>query len=298
MPLHQRGVQAHDAGTQAPLVLAPGFQMQALAWDAAGLSRQVLPLLPGLKIEIVASCGSTNTLLLERAREGDAGPALLVAEQQTHGRGRQGRPWLSSAGASLTFSLAMALLPKDWLGLSLAVGVALADALDPAGEHIGLKWPNDLWLKAGPGGGRKLGGVLIETVASAGQRVCVVGVGINVLALAIPVLATAYSTGYASLQEIDQQASAAKTLSTVLVPLVQALQRFEGAGFASFAPGFARRDLLRGQPVSTTLAALPHGVAEGVDEQGALRVRAGSTMHTLSSGEVSVRPLAGAESTG
>jgi BirA family biotin operon repressor/biotin-[acetyl-CoA-carboxylase] ligase len=90
-----------------------------------------------------------------------------VAEHQTRGRGRLGRGWGRSAGASLTFSLSLPLAPRDWSGLSLAVGVALADALEPpldgAVPRIGLKWPNDLWLDRRPGSGRKLGGVLIET---------------------------------------------------------------------------------------------------------------------------------------
>ena len=238
---------------------------------------------PGLHVETVPSCGSTNSVLLERARGGDIRPCLLMAQEQTQGRGRQGRPWQSSAGASLTFSLALPLKPQDWLGLSLAVGVSLADALDPAGSHIALKWPNDLWLQ-----GRKLGGILIETMAVAQQRICVVGVGINILPQDFEGLAT----GYAALREIDPQATAAHALTAVAGPLIFALQRFEAEGFAAFATRFARRDMLHGKPVTTTLATLPQGVAEGVDAQGALLVRAGA-LHRLTSGEVSVRPTTG-----
>ena len=113
-------------------------------------------------------------------------PCLLVAEEQTRGRGRLGRGWIASAGASLTFSLALPLAPEEWSGLSLAVGLALAEALDPmvqpgAPPRIGLKWPNDLWLVDGPGRGRKLGGILIETVSVGHRRMCVLGVGLNVL---------------------------------------------------------------------------------------------------------------------
>ena len=82
-------------------------------------------------------------------RHGLLAPCLLVAERQTAGRGRHGRPWRSTPGASLTFSLAWPLTRADLSGLSLAVGVALADALDAtATPRIGLKWPNDLWLVA------------------------------------------------------------------------------------------------------------------------------------------------------
>ena len=125
-------------------------------WGAEALWEQLEPLLPGLSIEVLPSCTSTNTVLLDRARgaaietdaEGtamvrrsvesaafgrrqiDVLPCLLVAEEQTAGRGRQGRQWHAEPGASLTFSLALPLAMSDWSGLSLAVGVALCEALD------------------------------------------------------------------------------------------------------------------------------------------------------------------------
>jgi BirA family biotin operon repressor/biotin-[acetyl-CoA-carboxylase] ligase len=222
----------------------------------------------------------------------DHQPCLLVAEHQTRGRGRQGRDWLGSPGASLSFSLALELRPADWSGLSLAVGLALAEALDPtaAGStpRLWLKWPNDLWLAdaAAPGGGRKLGGILIETIHVGAQRMCVVGIGLNVLPQSLPGL----STGYACLQEIDPLATAPTTLQRVAEPLVRALLHFEREGFGTAgAAAYARRDLLAGRAVTTTLAECPAGVAEGVDERGALRLRTPERPHVLVSGEVSVR---------
>lgn len=297
-----------------------------LQWGAQALWQELVGLLPGLSVEVLASVDSTNTRLLERARllsgdrrgpvttpgdldavragdgrptphgrrQDDNRPALLVAELQTLGRGRQGRTWQSSAGRSLTFSLALPLHPPSWSGLSLAVGVALADALDPAsGEtppRLWLKWPNDLWLMDAPGRGRKLGGILIETMAVGERRMAVIGIGLNVL----PRATTAdLSSGYACLQELQADYDAPRALHRVAAPLVRALQTFGREGFAPFAAAFARRDLLFGQPVTTTLQGVPEGVAEGVDEQGALRVRVdGSGLHALVSGEVSVRPVA------
>lgn len=293
-----------------------------LHWGAEALWQQLDPLLPGISVEVVARLESTNTRLLERARQssgqrdapitrpsdlgdsaadtepapygrrsGDTQPCLLVAEHQTRGRGRLGRDWQSGSGVSLTFSLSLALAPADWSGLSLAVGVALADALDARNAaqapRIGLKWPNDLWLLDAPGSappGRKLGGVLIETVAVGERRMCVIGIGLNVL----PQASVGLSSGFACLQEIDADASAPRALAQVAAPLVQALQRFETGGFAPFADTYARRDLLAGRAITTTRPDLPEGVAEGVDARGALRVRAGE-LHSLVSGEVSVR---------
>ena len=292
-----------------------------LAWDAERLWQQLQPLLPGVTVEVVARCESTNTALLDRAREssgwpdqpitapgaldalqalpavphgrraGDTQPCLLVAEQQTHGRGRQGRPWQSQAGASLTFSLSLPLAPADWSGLSLAVGAALADALDPpdAGRapRIGLKWPNDLWLVDAPGQGRKLGGILIETVAVGRNRMAVVGVGLNVAPQPVHDLAS----GYACLRELDVRATAPAALHRVVPPLALGLRRYEREGFAAFADAYARRDLLCGWPVKTTSPGAAEGIALGVRANGALRVRSpDGRLHEITSGEVSVRP--------
>jgi BirA family biotin operon repressor/biotin-[acetyl-CoA-carboxylase] ligase len=265
-------------------------------WHAEALWRQLEPVLRGLSVEVVARAESTNTLLLERARHtggrrsGDRQPCLLVAEHQTRGRGRLGRDWLAERGSSLTFSLALVLQPPSWSGLSLAVGVALADALDPpAGggrPRIGLKWPNDLWLWEAPGRGRKLGGVLIETVQVGHERMAVIGVGLNLRKLP----AVDLSQGYASLDEIDDGAEGPRVLARVAPPLVAALQRFERDGLAPCLPAYARRDVLAGQAVATLGGGAGlAGTAEGIDAAGALLVRDGQGLHAVTSGEVSVR---------
>ena len=289
---------------------------QALQWGAESLWQQLEPLLPGLSVEVVHSTISTNTALLDRARvvqesELEAGnvqvrrsvesgafgrravdvqPCLLVAEHQSGGRGRQGRAWQSTQGASLTFSLSLPLASIDWSGLSLAVGVALADALDAApagapGLRIGLKWPNDLWLVSEAHEGRKLGGVLIETVAAGPQRLVVIGVGLNIL----PFSADDLASGFASVHELDPSSTASSVLAQVMMPLVLALKRFEAEGFAAFAPGFAARDLLRGRAVRTTQADAIDGVAQGVSDHGELLVLTDAGLKRVSSGEVSVR---------
>jgi BirA family biotin operon repressor/biotin-[acetyl-CoA-carboxylase] ligase len=277
-----------------------------LLWHADALWQQLLPQLPGLSVEILAQVDSTNTLLLERARAGsgrrqdDTQPALVVAEHQTLGRGRQGRAWHAAPGASLTFSLGLPLAPRDWSGLSLAVGVALADALDApepgrAAPRIALKWPNDLWLADGVGRGRKLGGVLIETVAVGAQRMVVIGVGLNIAPLpsASPVGGSDFSQGYACVRELDQHATAPAVLHRVALPLVRAVRQFEREGFAAFAAAFTRRDLLRGQQVRVHGPrgdVLVQGTAQSVAPSGALRVCDDSgAVHDIASGDVRVR---------
>lgn len=269
---------------------------QPLAWDAESLWRQLEPLLPGLAVEVVARSESTNTQLLQRLRgaqgaalqdmvlpgrrASDTQPCLLVAEHQTVGRGRMGRSWQAAPGASLTFSLALALAPVDWSGLSLAVGVALAEALDRAPQgrpRIGLKWPNDLWLDQ-----RKLGGVLIETVSVGSQRMAVIGIGLNVQ----PMEVAAVSSGYACLSELDPAASAPAILHRLAWPLVLALRSFERQGFGAFQARYAARDVLRGHTVRSGLI---EGLAQGVASSGALQVATPAGVQLISSNEVSVR---------
>jgi len=146
--------------------------------------------------------------------------------------------------------------------------------------------PNDLWLLDAPGEGRKMGGVLIETVAVGNRRMAVVGVGLNVLPQPVRDL----GSGYACLQELQPAIDAPQSLHLVAAPLVRALLRFERTGFSGFLDGYARRDLLRGLAVKTTSPAAPAGIAEGVARDGALRVRVGDELHLLASAEVSVRP--------
>jgi BirA family transcriptional regulator, biotin operon repressor / biotin---[acetyl-CoA-carboxylase] ligase len=249
-------------------------------WPGEAIWEAVSPVLPGFTVEVVPEIASTNTELMRRARAGQMEPVLLVAEQQTAGRGRLGRGWSSRAGDSLTFSLGLPLAPQDWSGLSLAVGVSLAEGLDP---RVQLKWPNDLWLHD-----RKLAGILIET-ASFGEsreagRYAVVGVGINIA----PREAAGLSTPPAWLHEVLPQATAGEVLQRVAAPLVAAVQAFETFGFAPFQARFNARDALRDRAVALSDGAA--GTAHGTSESGALLVHTPAGMITVTSSEVSVRP--------
>ena len=272
-------------------------------WGAEALWQALVPLLPGLSIEVVQTLDSTNSELTDRLRNAgrvqqdrrggrvdDLSPQMLVAIHQTAGRGRLGRRWHALPGSSLTFSLALPLQRDDWSGLSLAVGLAVAEALDPAGDRIGLKWPNDLILRdaAGEQPGRKLGGILIESVPVGAERAAVIGIGLNVMPQ--PVAEAEYGT--AALTELWPGATPQDALARIGEPLVRALLAFERDGFAAMQPAYARRDVLAGRQVRTTDATMPEGVAAGVDADGALKVTADGQTRRVVSGEVSVR-LAG-----
>ena len=247
-------------------------------WPAESIWEAVSPLLPGFTVEVLPEIDSTNTELMRRARAGRSEPTLLVAERQSAGRGRLGRSWHSAPGDSLTFSLGLPYAPQQWSGLSLAVGLALAEALHP---DIGLKWPNDLWLAQ-----RKLGGILIEAATSSARSQLVVGVGLNIR----PRPADGLSTAPAALSELWPEASAGQVLARVALPLVQALQAFAQDGFAPLQARYAQRDVLRGREVSTSDGR--RGTCLGVAADGALQLQCGAQTLNLSSAEVSVRPQA------
>jgi len=267
-----------------------------------------VPDLPGFTVEILPQIDSTNTELMRRARAGCMEPVLLVAEQQTAGRGRLGRQWFSGAdgasvGASfadgpplgettpsggsaahavasvgaLTFSLGLPLSPQDWSGLSLAVGLSVVQSLHP---DLRLKWPNDVWLHD-----RKLAGILIETASLGDLRYAVVGVGINIRERS----ATGLATPPAWLGEVLPGVDGPQALLRIVAPLVQALKAFEAQGFAPFQARFNERDALAG--LAVTLSDGVSGTALGVDGVGALRLQTAQGVKKITSSEVSVRPL-------
>lgn len=262
----------------------------ALHRHAERLWETVSPHWPGFSIDILPSIDSTNSELMRRARAGRYEPVLLVAAEQTAGRGRRGRHWVSQPGDSLTLSIGVPLHPADWSGLSLAVGASIATSLAPA---VQLKWPNDLWWN-----GRKLGGILVETASQGDLRYAVIGVGLNLQTPTLdPALADPQGTGSppvapVGLLELLGHPADPPDVGDVLwqcaPALMRDLQRFETDGFAAFAARFASRDALYGQSVK--LSDGQAGTAVGVRHDGALLVDTGRQVLAVTQQEVSVRP--------
>jgi BirA family biotin operon repressor/biotin-[acetyl-CoA-carboxylase] ligase len=239
----------------------------------------------GVAVEVVPETGSTNADLLARA-PALAAPVLLVAENQTAGRGRAGRSWLSSSGGSLTFSLAWHFDggPQRLAGLPLAVGVALAESLARLGVQVQLKWPNDL-LKDG----NKLAGILIETQAApAGGTWTVIGVGLNLVMpdeLEEQIGRTVAAVPW--LAQMDRDA----LMAALLDGLAASLREFAGAGFGAFAARWNLRHAYQGQTVRIIDhgAVLHEGVAAGVDDGGRLLLDTDAGRITIVAGDVSLR---------
>lgn len=236
-------------------------------------------------IEVVDETGSTNADLLARCAQ-LTGPTLRIAGQQTAGRGRAGRPWLSQPGASLMFSLAWHFQgPLHRLvGLPLAVGVALAETMASLGVPVQLKWPNDM-IKDGS----KLAGILVETQQAPDDGVwAVIGCGIN---LTMP---------DALEQQIGRSVSAVPWLAqmerntlvaALLSRLAGVLAEFDDTGFAPFAQRWNALHAWQGKQVNILDDGklLQRGIAAGVDQLGRLLLETDNGVVQIMSGDVSLR---------
>jgi BirA family biotin operon repressor/biotin-[acetyl-CoA-carboxylase] ligase len=240
---------------------------------------------------MLAEIDSTNSELLRR-RTPERGIVALFAERQSGGRGRQGRRWASPPGANLYLSLARgfdgALARLG--GLSLAVGVAVAEALRDLGAGgVALKWPNDLVVDDGSVL-RKLGGILVEAGLQDGRPRAVIGLGLN---LRMPAeAAAAIDQPWTDLHAL--LGSAAPPRATVAVAVVaalaEALETFDAQGLTPFLPRFAALDALReAEVVAIDGEREIVGIAGGVDADGALRLRTAAGEIALRAGELSVR---------
>jgi len=236
-------------------------------------------------IEVLFETDSTNAMALR-----EPAPGWRNARPRAAGRGRRGRRWASPLAAHVYLSLSrrfdggLAALQ----GLSLAVGVAAADALHALGyTRVGLKWPNDLMAD-----GHKLGGVLVEIGGEAGgpMRV-VVGLGLNVR---MPANAARDIDqpwcDLASLSPTPTPPSRQAVCIALLDALLPMMSRFEREGLAAFVDGWARHDLLAGRAVKLQVGArVIEGVALGIAADGALRLRDATGEHRHHAGEASLR---------
>ncbi len=242
------------------------------------------------ELVVLDAIDSTNAEALRRAEAGAASGLVVTAEQQSAGRGRRGRQWVSPYARNLYVSLlwrfeqgAAALE-----GLSLAVGVALARALSKsAGLEPALKWPNDILVD-----GAKLGGILIEMAGdAAGSCQVVIGVGVNV---AMPAAAAAdIDQAWTDVQShcSGPPPSRCHLLAALLDELLPLVAGFEHGGFEPLRDAWRALDAYADtEVVLDTGARQVAGIARGVDSRGALLLETTTGIAPVFGGEISLRP--------
>jgi BirA family transcriptional regulator, biotin operon repressor / biotin---[acetyl-CoA-carboxylase] ligase len=206
---------------------------------------------------------STNERAKALAASGAPHGTLVTADEQTAGRGRQGRVWTAPPRTAVLMSLVVRD-PGEILPLTAAV--AVCDALPAEGA---IKWPNDVWLER-----RKVAGILVEGRPQQGWAV--LGVGLNVTTREFPKELRESATSL-HLAGIDTD------VETVLSALIPSLDRWLRAPPTAVLEAWRARDALRGQRVRWAAGA---GTATGIDDSGALLVSTADGQITLESGEI------------
>jgi BirA family transcriptional regulator, biotin operon repressor / biotin---[acetyl-CoA-carboxylase] ligase len=206
---------------------------------------------------------STNQRAKELAAAGAPHGTLVTADEQTAGRGRQGRQWTAPPRSAVLMSVVLRELDEM---LPLVAAVAVADAVSVAAT---IKWPNDVWID-----GRKVAGILVEGRPQEGWAV--LGVGLNVTTETFPdeLVATATSLRLSGI-EVEPE--------TVLGNLLRSLAGWLGAPPARVLDAWRSLDALKGERVLWTGG---EGVASGIDDSGALVVETSAGAVTLDAGEV------------
>lgn len=264
-----------------PLDLLEHDEIRAVLSDSA---RQRLG-----ELRVADVVGSTNALLADENLPFDAPPVALFAEQQTSGRGRRGRHWVSPFACSISFSLGFGFerLPPDFSALSLALGVAARRAFARLGIRApSLKWPNDLYVN-----GAKLGGILLEMRGEPpGACRLVAGIGVNV---AVPgEQGRDIDQAWANVADLCDGAAPRRSAlaGALLEEWLAALPSFGAEGFGPFLTEWREADWLAGKEIVVIDGSRQvRGRALGLAPDGALEVEVDGDLRRFVSGDVSLR---------
>ncbi len=281
---HIKGIQ--EWGVDIFRVQGKGYQlakpMQLL--DAEQIASNVT-----VPFELISIIDSTNQHLLNKVDQLESG-AVCLAEYQSMGRGRRGREWVSPFGSNLYMSMFWRLDAgmAAAMGLSLVVGVAIAESLQELGlSGVKLKWPNDLYYQD-----RKLAGILVELSGQAGGAAnLVIGMGMNLM-MTESDSTTGITQPWASLSEVaDEQSIDRNALAISMInTLHKALTDYELYGMAGFVERWNRLDNFINRPIKLIIGPREiEGISRGINEQGAVLLETKSGTEAFIGGEISLR---------
>jgi BirA family biotin operon repressor/biotin-[acetyl-CoA-carboxylase] ligase len=272
-------IEIHKVRGRGYRLVSPVSLLRAQYLEAA-----VLPY--GWAVRVYDAIGSTNAEAMRLIAAGQTLPVLVLSEQQTAGRGRRGRRWVSPFAENLYYSLALRVNGgmRQVEGLSLSVGLAVIKTLTEAGiKGAGLKWPNDILV-----GSNKLAGILLELTGDPAD-VChvVIGVGINVNMRATDEVDQAWTSMYLEAgRKIDRNG----LVSLLSQNLAEYVEAHRAHGFVAFKEEWERRHLWQGAEVSLLAGSQEiQGKVLGVDAAGGLRLDVGGMEQVFHGGELSLR---------
>jgi len=201
-------------------------------------------------IHYLRTVDSTSNKLKALAREGAAVGTVVLADEQTGGRGRSGRTWFSPAGLGVWMSVLLESgTPAERLApLSIAAAVSVADALrELTGLDVQVKWPNDLLF-----GGRKLGGLLVESMQTAGEKVssAVLGIGLNVSLTEDDLPAELAGTATSLQLELGRPVERLDVLRATLRALERCFEQYEREGIGGFRERWRKLSSTLGREVT------------------------------------------------
>lgn len=231
----------------------------------------------------LATIDSTNEEARRRADAGEAGPLWIMADVQTGGRGRQGRPWAPAAGNLFaTLLIRPQMSAADAARLSFAACIAVSDLFAAYGATPQMKWPNDALLN-----GRKAAGVLLEG-SGVGDRLdwLAIGIGVNLVDHP-PADASTLHPPTSLLAETGQSVTPDEALTTIAASLTKWEATLACDGFAPLRDAWLSRAVKLGEVIT---ARLPEkeitGVFEDVDETGALILRVKGTRRQIHAADI------------
>jgi BirA family biotin operon repressor/biotin-[acetyl-CoA-carboxylase] ligase len=231
-------------------------------------------------LRVLESAGSTNDELRTLAEASAPAGLVLLALEQTAGRGRRGARWIASPGESLTFSIL--LRPKEpkvlWPRLALAAGLSVAEAVESFGPAAGIKWPNDVWI-----GSRKVAGILVE----AGADFAIVGIGLNVNTTSFPDEVADIASSLA--MEIGITHSRGDVLGAIVRRFAIRARQID-AEFSALMDQVRQRCVLSGKTVQLiTPAGLRVGLVDGLSSAGELIFRGSNGLeHLIQADEIRI----------
>lgn len=281
--------RAVDDGYEVATVRGKGYQLLTPVdlLNAGEILDGIAPeVRAGLKLAVLDEVDSTNAEVIRQWQPGSSEIPICIADCQTAGRGRRGKAWQSPRGENLYLSIGLTFHGGFAVldGLSLVLGVAVANALESLGaKSIGLKWPNDIFL---PGG--KLGGILVELQGELQEGVVqvIAGIGINVHmseADSVDQPWTSLASGFPA-----QKWSRNKIAAAIINAIHDATEIFADVGFSDFRAPWQSRDIFLGKTIHARSGEL-EGTGEGIDETGNYLVRNADGVAPVRAGEISLR---------